>query len=219
MEKKWSEQALEAGESIYKKIEQMPFIQELKEGTLPIEKFLFYIRQDAIYLIEYGKVLAGIASKLNDCSDRNNFLHFSGDSVYVEMELHETFLKNAPAAKYEGPSPSCLLYTGFFSQMLLSYPVEVAMAAVMPCFTIYLKVGKYLLENQNRNVKNPYQSWIDTYNGDMFDKSTQTALEICDRAAEKSGLYKEMTQAYLRASQLEFMFWDSAYKEETWIIK
>ena len=43
---------------IYNDILNMPFIIELQNGSLPIEKFQFYMLQDAKYLEHFGRVLA-----------------------------------------------------------------------------------------------------------------------------------------------------------------
>ena len=48
--KKWSEEAWNAALPVYDKILTLPFIEQLADGTLPEEKFLFYIRQDSIYV-------------------------------------------------------------------------------------------------------------------------------------------------------------------------
>ncbi len=211
----WTEKAWKASESIYNKILELPFLHELMNGTLPEEKFYFYLNQDAIYLAEYGKILAGIASRLTNGDQRAAFLGFSNDTITVESALHAFYLKDAPKTKYSGPSPSCSLYTGFLSQKLLCYPVEVALAAILPCFWIYKKVGDYILEHQTKE-QNRYQNWIDTYGGEEFGNAVKRALEICDSVAENTSLQEEMTEAYLYATKMEWMFWDSAYRMEEW---
>jgi thiaminase/transcriptional activator TenA len=212
---KWSEQTWETIEPIYKRILELPFLHELMDGTLPLKKFYFYLRQDAIYLSEYGKVLAGIACRLENPQHRHAFLHFSADTITVEAALHESYLKDAPTAPYKGASPSCLLYTGFLSKQLLAYPIETALAAVLPCFWIYQKVGDYIVAHQTKS-NNPYQPWIDTYGNENFARTVQKAIDICDAAAEVSKLKTEMTEAFVYASKMEWMFWDSAYRMEEW---
>ncbi len=211
----WSKNAWKASETTYQKILELPFLHELMDGNLPIEKFYFYLNQDAIYLSEYGKILAGIASKLDNGAHRSAFLGFANDTIAVESALHAFYLNNTPAPTYKGPSPSCLLYTGFLAQQLLSYPLEVAMAAVLPCFWVYKKVGDHILANQNKG-DNPYQNWIDTYGGAEFNQAVQRAISICDEVAQKSPYQEEMTKAFEYATKLEWMFWDSAYRKECW---
>jgi thiaminase/transcriptional activator TenA len=214
---KWSEKAWEAIIPVYSKILELPFIQELINGTLDNEKFTFYIRQDALYLSDYGKVLTGIASKLKKPSHIEPFISFAGESMAVEKALHQSFVKELSAETE--PSPSCLLYTSYLLKQLANEPIEVVLAAVLPCFWIYKEVGDYILGHP-KTENNPYQSWIDTYGGDDFAKSVHTAINICDEIASECTLKQQeaMIDAFVMCSKLEYMFWDSAYKLEKWNI-
>lgn len=91
------------------------------------------------------------------------------------------------------------------------------MAAVLPCFWIYKKVGDYIYQNQQL-VNNPYQKWIDTYAGEEFGELTQRAIEITDNIARQSTEKQQqaMTEAFITASRLEYEFWNSAYLLKTW---
>ncbi len=216
---KWSDEAWKAIKPVYTKIKELPFIKELMDGTLDNKKFIFYIRQDALYLADYGKVLTAIASKLSKPDHIEAFIHFAGESVAVEKILHESFINELDKGNNIEASPSCLLYTSFLMKQLTNAPVEVALAAVLPCFWIYKEVGDYILANQTKG-ENPYQSWIDTYGGEDFAESVKTAISICDEVAETctDEQRKAMTEAFVMCSKMEWMFWDSAYKQEQWQI-
>lgn len=90
---KWSEEAWVSAKPVYDKILELPFIKELINGKLTKERFIFYIRQDALYLAEYGKILIGIASKLDKTEHTTAFVNFASDSINVENALHESFLQ------------------------------------------------------------------------------------------------------------------------------
>jgi len=214
---KWSEKTWLKVQPVFIKILEHPFIQGLIDGTLDKEKFLFYIQQDALYLAQYGKVLAGIASKLDNREQMKAFLSFASDSISVENALHEFFLTGADLSKPLEPSPSCLLYTSYLHKQLSSSTVEVALATVLPCFWIYKEVGDYILSNQIKG-NNPYQMWIDTYGGDDFARSVQLAIDICDESAYKTTneMQELMTNAFVMCSKMEWMFWDSAWQVEQW---
>ncbi|WP_321480405.1 thiaminase II [uncultured Bacteroides sp.] len=216
---KWSEQVWTEILPIYHKILELPFIAELMDGTLPREKFIFYINQDRLYLAEYGKILAGIMSRVKKSEHAKAFLKFSTDTVYVEGSLHETYLSQSEQAKIVEPSPSCLLYTGHLHQVLATAPVETAIAAVLPCFKIYKKVGEYILENCT-TTNNPYKQWIDTYGGTEFEEAVTQAMAICDELAEACSKEQQqsMTDAFVRSAKLEWMFWDSAWRMEQWAV-
>ena len=55
---KYSEQLYRQVCSIWQSYETHPFLLGLFDGTLPIEKFRFYMIQDYLYLLDYSKVFA-----------------------------------------------------------------------------------------------------------------------------------------------------------------
>ena len=92
---KWSEEAWQAAEGIYDAIINMPFLKELADGSLPQEKFRFYISQDNQYIDVYSRVLSHIASRLPRMEDVDTFLGFAKEGVAVEKGLHQTFSPDA----------------------------------------------------------------------------------------------------------------------------
>ena len=172
-----------------------------------------------MYLSDYGSVITGIASKLKDPSHTESFIRFAGDSIVVERALHESFIHGINEKDRLKPSPACLLYTSYLWRQLANAPIEVSVAAVLPCFWIYKAVGDYILANQT-NEENPYQTWINTYGGDDFSRSVSRAIEICDELAESctESRQKEMLEAFVVCSKMEYLFWDSAHNLEQWKI-
>jgi thiaminase/transcriptional activator TenA len=214
---KWSEQAWKEAEPVYARILELDFVRELITGVLDREKFLFYIRQDALYLAGFGKALAGIAARLDNVKHGQAFLSFAGDCMAVERALHESYLGKEKLPERIEPSPTCLLYTSYVLKQVYDAPLEAAMAAVLPCFWVYKEVGDHILTRQNKN-DNPYQAWIDTYGGDEFAAAVQKAIAICDEVASSrtEAQRRSMTEAYVLCTKMEWMFWDSAWKLETW---
>lgn len=209
--KKWSQEAWEAALPAYNKILELPFITELTDGTLSQDRFLFYIRQDSLYIAEYLRVLAHIASRLKNNAHAAAFISFAGDSVAVEKALHEVYLKGESLDDMN-MSTACMLYTSWLKSMAYA-PVEVAAAAILPCFWIYKEVGETIYRKQTGD-SNPYKEWIDCYGDPAFEVSNQLAIDICDELAAGTTpeIRRAMTDAFVEASNLEWLFWDSAYK-------
>ena len=211
---KWSAEAWKASLPIYEAILELPFIKKLAEGTLDREIFNRYIQQDSLYIKEYSRVLAHIASRLEDVKEMEAFLGFAGDGVLVEKELHGMYVSEEAVEM----SPTCLLYTSFLKAQSME-PVEVEAAAVLPCFWIYLAVGKHILSIAKLEG-NPYVDWIRTYSDAGFEASTEKAIAICDRFASgvTDGVRERMTNVYVKAARMEWMFWDAAYQNYNWKI-
>lgn len=212
---KWTEKAWDAVQPLFHKTIQLPFIQELMNGTLDRKKFLFYIEQDSIYLASYGKLLTGIATQLKDPLHRKEFIAFAGENMEQERDLHASFIQHINVDTE--PTPACLLYSSFLLQNLAIEPVEVAIAGVMPCFRVYQEVGLYIHKHQSSS-NNPYQEWINTYSyGEHIDSVTR-AEKICNELAAKATpeIKEAMLKAYITSTKLEYLFWDSAYTMKAW---
>ena len=63
----------------------------------------------------------------------------------------------------------------------------------------------------------PYNKWIDTYAGPEFEGSVVKMLGIVEAAASDSpSNVTAMEQAFVKGCELEFGFWDSAWRLEEW---
>lgn len=217
MNEKWSDAAWRAAQPTYEAITHLPFVTELAAGTLPMEKFIFYLQQDAIYIANYCKVLASIASRVDSLELTSAFLDFARDGVFVEKAMHETYLTKAEVTGAVKPSPSCLLYMSLLSAQTTE-PVEVQAASILPCFWVYLKVGMHIAATAAK--ENPFAAWIATYSDPAFEVSNQHAIDICDSLAEKASpeIRRRMTEIFVAATKMEWLFWESTYNLEQWKI-
>ncbi|GGH09087.1 TenA family protein [Pedobacter zeae] len=216
---KWSEQAWERTKPIYNKILTMPFNTELSNGTLPKEKFIFYLAQDAYYLFEFGRTLSTIGGRMQNAELVLAYSGFSTGAIVAEQRLHESYFVEFGLPDKVEPTPSTLLYTNYILNQAAYANVEVAAAAVLPCFWIYKAVGDYIFARQTSG-QNPYKRWIDMYAGVEFAAAVEKTIGIIDQLAANANAetLEKMFVAFEMATRLEWMFWDSAYRQEKWEI-
>lgn len=221
----WSRLAWKASSEVYGKILEHPFIKELSAGTLPREKFMYYLGQDALYLKEFGQAMAAAASRFTDPRDREMFMRFSAENLDSEKALHDIWLNGASPAS---ASPTCLLCSSHLWRQVTCEPPAVAAASVLPCFLVYEMTGRHIYENAGDMSGNPYRKWIELYGGGSFGDSTEKLAALCDRlasgpvpgqgSAPDSDIAGRMTEAFVTGVRLEWMFWDGAYRMEQWKI-
>lgn len=216
----WTANSWERVAPHYEKIISHPFNQELMDGSLSVGRFNYYIGQDAHYLMEFGRALALIAGRMENPDYMLAFSRFASGAIVVERALHTGYFKIFGVEKTPSTSPTTNLYTQFLLTKASLSNVEEAVAAVLPCFWIYKKVGDHIYSHQIAGQANPYQEWINTYAGEEFAESVNEALSICDDLASQASphLQEKMYQAFEMATKLEWMFWDGAYREENWPI-
>ena len=212
----WYEQKRAKTEDIFQAITSHDFVIELTHATLDKDVFGFYVNQDSLYLSEYKKALVTVGTKCHHHKDTQFFYESATGIIEVEDALHKMFLEE----KYKNaePSPTCELYNSYLARIVHNESVEVGAAAVLPCFTIYKEVGDFILETQTNKGSNPYQAWIDTYASDEFAEAVEQAIDIVNRYAETASpeSLAKMEEVFIKTSKLEWMFWDSAHKQEAW---
>ncbi|BBB15163.1 thiaminase [Candidatus Rickettsiella viridis] len=202
------------------KIYELPFNQQLADGTLPLAKFTFYLIQDALYLADYSKALALTARKLSQPHQTEFFLQFAKDALQTERELHLVTLKKYAVTPHLNLEKSsfCGMYTDYLLKMAHSAPVEEAVASLLPCFWVYQQVGQRALAKKILN--NPYQDWIDLYASPEFNTSVDLAINTLNELGETASAHTKsnMLAAFQRATQLEYCFWQGAYANEKEVI-
>ena len=219
-EKRFSEAAWQQNLPVYEAIRAMPFNQALADGSLSPERFRHYMIQDAHYLIAFGRALAIAAAKADDADGLVQFAEAAKVAVIVERSLHTDFFRSfdITPADFEATrmSPVCHHYSSFLIATAYGEAYPVALAGLLPCFWIYAEIGRDILSRAAR--PNPYDAWIDTYAGEEFHEAVRAVIATTDRAAAKASpdIVARMHEAYARASQLEWMFWDSAWREAEW---
>jgi thiaminase (transcriptional activator TenA) len=218
---KFTDLLWESALPVYEKIQAHPFNKELKDGTLEVEKFKFYIYQDSLYLADFARALGQAAVRAGDSHHLLDFLQFAQNAILVERALHVSYFNAYDIQFTSGKAPGCFAYTNYLLATTAFESFEVAVAALLPCFWIYKKIGDYIHAVQvNQTHLNPYQNWINAYSGEEFAQSVSRALAICDEVAQNASeqTRQKMIEAYLTASRLEYVFWDSAYQLEQWRI-
>jgi thiaminase (transcriptional activator TenA) len=205
---------------LYEKIRDMPFNQELLHGELSISRFRHYIVQDAHYLIGFGQALALAAAKANHPDHIVQFARGAETAIIVERELHARYFHKfglqVETVERIPLTPACHHYIAFLIASGFREPLAVHVAALLPCFWIYREIGQYI--HTRAASDNPYRAWIDTYAGDEFEGAVNSMIATTDaiavEQAEKTRV--AMHAAFTRATQLEWIFWESAYRLEEW---
>jgi len=211
----FTEHAWDAIGGIRKVIDDHPFVTGLADGSLPEEKFRYYMTQDALYLADYGRVLALCGSQADDTDDVLFWTTSATGAISVERELHGNFVHDLAAAE---KSPACTAYTSYVAALGTTGSYPALAAGLLPCFWIYQDVGSRLLETAGDLDAHPYGRWIETYADPAFAESTRRAREIVDRVAGTVTNEEQarMLEAFLTCSRYEAMFWEAAWSMQTW---
>jgi thiaminase (transcriptional activator TenA) len=207
----------EAAEPTYAQILQHPFLRGLTDGRLDRAAFRFYVVQDGHYLKEYARALGITAAKAPMPADTAMFATHTANAIAVERSLHAGFLDELEGAA-EPPAPVTAAYTNFLLTSAYGGSFAEALAAVLPCYWIYARVG---VELAGASSPDPlYKRWIDTYGGAEFKQIVDEVLAVADRHGDTLGPAERALarDRFATAARYEWMFWDAAYRRERWPI-
>jgi thiaminase/transcriptional activator TenA len=197
-----------------------PFIAGLTDGTLPPAAFAHFLVQDGLYLRDYARALAVVAARAPESAAMQMFARHAADAVADELVLHSTLLPelgiSAAAAREAEPSPVNLAYTSYLLATAWGGSYAEGIGAVLPCYWIYWEVGKELVRRGSPDPR--YQRWIETYSSGDFAGVVRDVIAEADRVGDFLSQPERSLVArhYRRTSRYEWMFWDSAYRQESW---
>lgn len=196
-------------------IERLPFVRALGDGSLDAARFTYYLAQDTHYLDGYARALAAAAVRADTTSDLAFFAKSAHDSIVVEQELHRAHVADV---ERHPRSPTCVGYTSYLLGVAQTQGYPELVAALLPCFWIYQDVGARMLERAGHLDRHPYADWIGTYADEAFAAATAAARAIADRveSAADQATSVRMHEAFARSMTWEWMFWDAAWRRESW---
>jgi thiaminase (transcriptional activator TenA) len=208
---------------IWRAIENHSFLRELHAGTLPMDRFTYFILQDYVYLLDFAQVLCQGAAKSPDLATLEMFARHALGAVEVERSFHASFGKTLGlsreqlAAVKKGPITQA--YIGHLQAVARSGSLSEIVAAVLPCYWIYAEAGRRLRRGAPSKPK-VYREWIETYASEDFWKPVREQIQLMDilGAAATPREKKLLVDHFVLSSRYEFMFWEQAYRLEQWPI-
>ena len=182
-----------------------PFVRALGDGSLDETAFRYYIRQDYLFLIDYGRLLSLGAARAPRLAWMRRFAALASSVLETEMELHREFAARWGVSDLEATrlEPATAAYCNFLLRTASLEDFSELAAALLPCMWSYAEIGATLNATSDR-----YREWIDMYASDEFGELAAWARSDVD---EVDGDGARMEAAFTASCSHELRFWDAAY--------
>ena len=182
-----------------------PFVRGLGDGSLPEQSFRFYIRQDYLFLIDYGRLLSLGAARAPRLSWMRSFAGLSSSVLETEMSLHRELASRWGVAELESEraAPATSAYCNFLLRTATLGDFAELAAAVLPCMWSYAEIGAALRASA---TSDRYREWIDMYASPEFAELASWARSVVDEV-DGSG----MQAAFEASCAHEVAFWEAAF--------
>ena len=203
--------------SIRQAILEHPFITGIGDGSLPVDRFKYYVIQDYVYLIDYSRALAIASARAIDLQDMSWFAGLLDETLNQEMALHRSYCQefgiNLQELESVEPASTTKSYTNFLLKTAYQGSFGELVASLLPCQWGYWEIGDHLLKRGLPTSAPLYAQWIKMYTSEEFTELAHQIREMANRIGDDAGFAEQaaMRQAYTNSVQLEHRFWDMAY--------
>jgi thiaminase/transcriptional activator TenA len=191
----------------------------MSKGTLPLDKFQYYLKQDYYYLLAFVRCLGlAVAKDVEHIRELSLALHNSITEVDKLEHFAQTLGLSIEELRTVNPAPTNLAYTRHLLFIAYTGTPGELMAALLPCMWTYQEIGEMLTGFEAVNRHTIYSGWCDTYTSDAYRQLVTWYRQTVDHHAEMSGtrFRNAMRRYFLVSSRYEYLFWDMAYRTEQW---
>ncbi|MFW6174325.1 MAG: thiaminase II [Chloroflexota bacterium] len=199
-----------------------PFVRGIGDGTLDMERFRYFMRQDYLFLIDFSRTIAVAASKCPDLESMGWWAKLLDGVLNGEMELHRSFCADFGISEHDlettAPAPATVGYTQHLLTMAERGSIAEIAAGMLPCQWGYDDCGRHLAETMTAEPGSLHARWIAGYTDPEYQRLTKWLVGFTDRMAESAGPAERARMSRLFGESLrhEYMFWDAAWNLQVW---
>jgi len=198
-----------------------PFVQGIGDGTLSEERYRFYLAQDYVYLIDFGRFFAVAAAKAPNLMPMERFAKLLDETLHFEMDLHRSLCAEFGISRQElertRASPTCLAYTSYLLRVAYEGETATLLAALLPCSWGYGEIG-LRLRAKGLPPAAHYTKWIETYASAEYQEVVEWLRTLFDETLSDLGAMQRirLQDIFDASSRWEYLFWEMAWRMETW---
>jgi thiaminase/transcriptional activator TenA len=193
-----------------------PFVTGIGDGTLDPDAFALWVRQDYLFLVDYGRTLALGAARAPDLPTMRRLAELTHETLGTEMDLHRSYCAElgitAAELEAEEPEPATRGYTDFLVRTAAQGEFAELVAALLPCMWGFSEIGLRLARGA-RPADPRYAAWIEMYASPQFADLAAWCRRLADRVGAEAGPQTRaaMSRAFVTSSRHELAFWQMPF--------
>ncbi|KAI4819777.1 hypothetical protein E4T45_10531 [Aureobasidium sp. EXF-8846] len=173
-------------QQVWKEFTQHEFVEKMGDGTLPVDRFKFYMVQDYLYLTHFARAnaLAGYKAKTLEgvAASAGIVTH-----IHTETKLHVSECLELGVTMDElrnsEEHQACTAYSRYILDIGASEDWLALQIAMFPCLLGYHHIAQRLSSLQDPSVPknaNRYRQWIDNYIADDYTQAVGKGMELVE---------------------------------------
>ncbi len=214
----FSDDLREANLQLWERMVTHPFVVEMGNGTLPLDKFKRYFLQDYLFLGALGKVLGQVISKAPSLEAAQPFSPFLHTILNAESNLFfQAFqVLGVPPEEYHSaePLPTGLNMANFLVATAYDGSFQDIATALLVTEWTYYDWATRQAKAKARPRHKMYQEWIDIHAAQELGDFVAAMRRIVDAIPPQGQAHSR--QVFRSALRYEVLFWEMAYRGEQW---
>jgi thiaminase/transcriptional activator TenA len=212
------DEAIGRNESAWKRELEHPFVRGIADGTLPEDRFRFYLQQDYVFLIAYCRVLAAAVAQSDDLETKTRFSELLHATLTTEMEIHRStcasYGVSAEELEQTKPALDCSAYTGHLLEAAQEGSLAILCAALLPCAVGYARIGRELASRSERPSVPAYSNWVEAYGSTEFQDYAEWLAVLTDQLADSADAETRdrMLATFEQSVRHEIAFWEMSWR-------
>lgn len=213
-----SQRLHEAARPIWDACLSHPFVTGIGDGTLPVEKFQYFMLQDYLYLFDYARVFALGVVKARDPELMRTFAKNVDAILGGEMNIHRTYMARLGISEEQvfavKPALDNLSYTHYMLAAAESGGSMEIVAAILACSWSYAEIGQVLAKIPGAADHPFYGEWIRGYASDDYAATNQDLIDLMDELSKDASPAQLacLEEIFVHCSRYELGFWDMAWE-------
>ncbi len=192
-----------------------PFVNGLRDGTLPVEAFRVYLVQDAVYLDSMTRALLEAAARSPDLSCTRRLVALVDEVLSGELidEGHGDFPADAgvPAdlLRNSKPEPVSGAYGHYLHVTAMTDTLCVFLGSVLPCVSSYLQIGRALRRSPGAK-RRLYRRWIAFYASPPYARHVREYESMFNALWPRASAdeRRRAETCFARSVEYERLFWE-----------
>ena len=195
-----------------------PFVTQMADGTLPPEKFRYYMLQDYLYLKDYVKIFAAIIQKADDFEQIRFLSGELANTIGETFRTHLPYMRRLGVTEEEIRSARTHIDNSAYSHYMLceaqAGDVLTGLVTLLNCSWSYAYIAQEMAARYPDALQDKrYGAWFAGYVSEEYRQTNQTLIDRID--ALGAGIDERTTQRlceiFKKCCLFDLRFWDMVY--------
>ena len=195
-----------------------PFVTHMADGTLPPEKFRYYMLQDYLYLKDYVKIFAAIIQKADDFEQIRFLSGELANTIGETFRTHLPYMRHLGVTGEEIRSARTHIDNSAYSHYMLceaqAGDVLTGLVTLLNCSWSYAYIAQQMVQRYPDALHDAhYGSWFAGYVSEEYRQTNQALIDRIDAlgAAADEETIQHLCEIFEKCCLFDLRFWDMVY--------